>query len=544
MRSWLALALLLFCVAIPATAKADSWRILHTEWTEADEKGFGDFVTGIAESGCSTTVECMRGPGNPYRATDPRMLDFGADCAKWVYMIRAYYAWKNGLPFGYTNEIAGHGSDFRFNGSGNRLVSRHDLIDHGGGLAAPTILSEIHDHVSSATYRTDAAQSGGVMPDFYSPKLQPGSIRAGTVLYDINGHVAIVYAVESDGHIRYMSADPDTTVTRSVYGAQFGQSQAALGGGFKNFRPVKLVGATLKNGAYVGGRLVVAANSDIPDFSLEQYRGTGPDAAADGPEALFQYRDAQVDLFQYVRGSLSGGTYVFDPVYELKAGMDMLCHSFQERSKYVDAAIQAGIDKKPEPGFLPGNIYASESDEWEAYATPSRDASLKNSFSQLYVDLMKFIFQARAKDPSGVTEAGLKRDLQQAYDEKVHACTVSYTNSAGAPVSFDFNEAAARLFTISFDPYHCVERRWGATSAEELASCKDDDAKTRWYTAEQNLRNQAERIYAARVHFTVTELENGVPGSGPKKPPRTDLSQLIANIGRGQMMAAMEPVGF
>jgi hypothetical protein len=537
--------MLLFFAALPAAAKAEgSWRIRHTEWTEADEKGFGDFVRAIAESGCSTTVECMRGPGNPYRATDPRSLNFSADCAKWVYMLRAYYASKNGLPFGFADQIAGRGSDFRFNTGGNRIVGRHDLIDHGGGLAAPAILAEIHDHVSSATYRTDAAQSGGVMPDFYSPKIQPGSIHAGTVLYDINGHVAIVYSVESDGHVRYMSADPDATVNRSVYGAQFGQGPAAQGGGFKNFRPVTLVGAALRDGAYVGGRLVVAANKDIADFSLEQYRGNGPDAAADGADAIFQYHDAPVGLFEYVRGSLSGGTYVFDPVYELKAGMDMLCHSLQERGKYVDAAIQAGIDKKNEPGFLPGNIYASDSDEWEAYATPSRDASLKNSFAQLYVDIMKFIFAARIKDPGGATEAGLKRDLQQAYDEKAHACTVSYTNSAGRSVSFDFDDAAHRLFAMSFDPYHCVERRWGATSAEELASCKDDEAKARWYNAEQNLRNQAERIYAARARFAVTELENGAPGSGARKPPPTDLSSLIANIGSNQRMAVMEPVGF
>jgi hypothetical protein len=292
-------------------------------------------------------------------------------------------------------------TDFRFNSAGNRITGRHDLIDRGSGLAAPAILAEIHDHVSSATYRTDAAQSGGVMPDFYAPKIQPGSIRSGTVLYDINGHVAIVYAVESDGRVLYMSADPDATVTRSVYGAQFGQGSAALGGGFKNFRPVKLVGATLKNGAYVGGRLAIAANSDIADFSLEQYRGNKADATGDGPDAMFYYRDAPVDLFQYVRGAMSGGTYVFDPVYELKAGIDKLCQSLQERSKYVDAAIQAGIDKKNEPDFLPGNIYASENEEWEAYATPSRDASLKNSFSQLYVDLMKFIFAASTRIPAG-----------------------------------------------------------------------------------------------------------------------------------------------
>ena len=156
----------------------------------------GDFIREIADSGCTTTVECMKGPGNPYRDSDPKSLTFEADCAKWVYMMRAYYAWKNSLPFSYVSDISGHGDDYRFT-SGNRIVSRRDLVDRGEGLAAPGLLNDIHEQVSSATYRTDAAQADGVLPDFYSPKIQPGSIRAGTVLYDINGHVAIVYAVEA-----------------------------------------------------------------------------------------------------------------------------------------------------------------------------------------------------------------------------------------------------------------------------------------------------------------------------------------------------------
>jgi len=545
MRTSFAAIILLIGLTVSSAAQAASdlsWRILKTEWTDTDEKGFGEFVRAIAESGCSTTAECMHGPANPYRSSDPASLEFKADCAKWVYMLRAYYAWKNGLPFSYVNDIAGRGTDFRFNGTSNRPVSRRDLVDHGGGLPAVAILSEIHDHVSSATYRTDASQPGSVLPDFYSPKIRPGSIHPGTAIYDINGHVAIVYAVESDGRVRYMSADPDLTVTRAVYGAQFGQSPAALGGGFKNFRPLKLVGATRKDGSYIGGRILVASDSEIPDFSLEQYRGTGPDANGDGADTLFQYHDASVGLFEYVRGSLSGGTYTFDPVYELKQGMDSICHTFQERGHYVDVAIQAGIDKKPEPALLPGNVYASDNDEWEAYATPSRDASLKNSIAQLQVDIMKFIFRSQARDWAATW--ALKTKLQQAYDEKAKSCSVSYTNSAGAPVTFNFDEAVNRLFAMSFDPYHCVERRWGATSESELATCQDDESKTRWYKAEQNLRNQAERIYASRAHFTQEELEKGVPGSGARKPPPADLAKLIANIGRGQIMAQMEPVGF
>ncbi len=546
MRHWLAL-LVLFCALAGATAAKASdsnWRILKPEWTEADEKGFGDFVRSIAESGCSTTADCMRGPGNPYRASDPPGLAFQLDCAKWVYTLRAYYAWKNGLPFGYVDAIAGQGNDIRFSEKGNRALSRRDLVDKGAGVSVAAAFSTLGDDVYSATYRIDASQSDGVLPDFYSPKIQPDSIRPGTVIYDINGHVTIVYAVEADGRVRYMGADPDNTLMRSVYGAQFGQGQMALGGGFKNFRPLKLVGATLRDGHYVGGHIVPVANSDIADFSLEQYRGIGPDAQGDGPNAIFQYRGAPADLFEYVRGTLSGGTYSFDPIHELQAGIDGLCHDLQERSLYIDAAIQAGIDRKPAPAFLPGNIYASSDEEWEAYASPARDASLRSKFVQLTLDLAKFVLRSQARGEDFRKIWALKVRLQQAYDDKAAACQISYRNSAGQPVTFGFDEAVERLFAMSFDPYQCVERRWGATDEGELATCKDDETKSRWYQAEQNLRNQVERVYVARKQFTLADLEGQAPGSGTKTPPPADVAAVIAKIGRGPLLAAMEPVGF
>ena len=77
-------------IASSANAQTTLWRITKTEWSEADEKGFGDFVAEIARSGCTTTVSCMRSAANLYHESDPASFDFHADCAKWVYMLRAY----------------------------------------------------------------------------------------------------------------------------------------------------------------------------------------------------------------------------------------------------------------------------------------------------------------------------------------------------------------------------------------------------------------------------------------------------------------------
>src|SRR6185437_7064207 len=112
--------------------------------------------------------------------------------------------------------IAGPGNDIRFSKLGNRLLSRRDLVDHGSGIPVVPVFAQLHDDVYSATYRSDASQVEGVQSDFYSPKIQPGSIRPGTAIYDINGHVAVVYKIEPDGRIRYMGAEPDNTVTHSV----------------------------------------------------------------------------------------------------------------------------------------------------------------------------------------------------------------------------------------------------------------------------------------------------------------------------------------
>ena len=509
-RICVAIVLCVWAAAIfPARAETLPWRITKTEWSAADEKGFGEFIRAIADSGCTTSVACMRGPGNPYRSSDPASLAFHADCAKWVYMLRAYYASKNGLPFSYVDKISGEGADIRFSATSNHALSRHDLVDQGKGIPTEATLYKIHNQVWSATYRMDPNAEDPVIQDFYSPKIQPGSIRAGTAIYDINGHVGIVYDVTPDGRILYMDAHPDESVSRSVYGPQFGQSAARLGGGFKDFRPLKLVGATRQpGGTLVGGHVVLARNQDIADFSLEQYRGNVQEARGDGPDAHFAYNNASLGLFEYARASMSGGNFAFNPGYELQVSMQSLCHEVRERALHVNMAQANGIPAKAQPSRLPGNSAQSDDAEWAAYATLPADARMRNSFVQLYRNLARMISPAQQQDARIVRDRGsLREHLQETYGTAANACSITYINSDNKPVTLDLNEVAKRLFTLDFDPYHCIERRWGATSREELASCKDNEVKSRWYKAEQNLRNQVDAGYVMRQAVSLPEIE-------------------------------------
>ncbi len=509
----LALGLLAFGVSLPAGAQPLNWRITKTEWSAADEKGFGEFVRSIALSGCTTTIQCMRGPGNPYRASDPGTLEFHADCAKWVYMLRAYYASKHGLPFSYVDKISGEGADLRFTATSNLALARHDLVDRGAGIPIVATLNAIHNQVWSATYRMDPAAQAPVLQDFYSPKIQPGSIRAGTAIYDINGHVVVVYDVTEDGRILYMDAHPDESVSRSSYGPQFGQSSAQLGGGFKNFRPMKLVGAVQqKDGSYLGGHVVLARNEEIADYSLEQYRGNAPGAKGDGADAHFTYNNTALGLFEYARAAMSGGEFTFNPAYELQVSLKSLCHDVRERAMHVNMAVEARIAEKQQPAALPGGGAASGSAEWDAYATLPADERLRNSFAQLYRDLSGTIALWQQHDLRLVQDRGsLQEHLQQIYAQESQACTITYTNSDHKAVTLTLDDLSSRLFSLDFDPYHCVERRWGATSEAELASCKDDAIKTRWYKAEQTLRNQMAAGYVAPPALSLAEAEKAPP---------------------------------
>ena len=60
-------------------------------------------------------------------------MHFYADCADLPYMLRAYYAWKNGLPFSYSSAVTplGYSKDIRYTARGNFISTRRDLLDAG-----------------------------------------------------------------------------------------------------------------------------------------------------------------------------------------------------------------------------------------------------------------------------------------------------------------------------------------------------------------------------------------------------------------------------
>jgi hypothetical protein len=208
--------------------------------------------------------------------------------------------------------------------------------------------------------------------------------------------------------------------------------------------------------------------------------------------------------------------------------MQSLCHEIKERAIHVNDAKANGIPDRPQIARIPGNSAQNDNAEWAAYATLPADARMRNSFLQFYLGVARMLKLAEQRDPRIVQDKGTLKDrLQDAYAAASRDCSITYINSASKAVTLTLNDVAGRLFALDFDPYHCIERRWGAGSAEELASCKDDETKTRWYKAEQVLRNQVDAGYVARQAISLAEMEK----IALTAPAGLDVDALIRSAG-------------
>jgi hypothetical protein len=300
-------ALIAGAVLVGPAAAASSWKITKDHWDAADEVRFGEFVARFGEHDCKNPVECFKSTANPYRDTDPPDLRMDGDCADFIYQMRAYFAWKNGLPFSYPLYVmsrSGPTEDVRFSDAGNMVIARLQL-QWQPDADLVKLFADLRGWVSTAMFRVEHVYDTGYSAsDFYSPKIARGAIRPGTVIYDTNGHVVYVFKIDDDGVIHYVDSNPDREVTRGTFGPQFPRSGPQLGAGFRNFRPIKLVDYTkAADGALVNGRFVLAHNAELPDYSPEQYYGSDL-KGADWKAAKFEVSGKPLGFYDYVRERL------------------------------------------------------------------------------------------------------------------------------------------------------------------------------------------------------------------------------------------------
>lgn len=526
-----------------ARAADTSWKVKKTTWSDTDEKAYSEFIAiigkAVEKKECKSFKECIQHPSNPYKGSDAGQLDIHVDCARLSYAFRAYFAWKNGLPFSHVSLVvprseADKNDNLRYTKNGNIVAARSNILTQSGKLLdGPTyITSKLMKSVYTAVLRLEDETENrpGLESDYYPADISREAIRPGTTIYDPAGHAAIVYKITDDGKIYFIDAHPDNSLTYGMYGTKFVRSRPVQGAGFKNFRKQELIGSYFDSslGSYVGGKIVVNAAQAHKDFSFVQKYGTDNKPIPKWQDGMFILAGLKMDYYDYLRAKMSKSSLKIKPSEEVKALTNDLCSAAQDRVDSVQGAITAGIHLKVHPERLPVNIYGT-SGEWEEFSTPSRDARFKTSFKELR-DKVEKIFVAYQKGDSQIDYSGakIKSDMLSTYLQIAQNCKVVYKKSNGSFVTLNLENVRQRLFALSFDPYHCPELRWGAMSEQEMQGCKDDATKYEWYKREVWLRNQIERLYDVRMDYSLSELTGPKPGVGVANPPDVDIVRYLS----------------
>lgn len=529
-------------------AHLGAWTLQKTQWTQDDETGFGNFVRAIGRSKCTTVDACLRSEANPYRDTDPGkgQYKFWSDCADWPYFLRMYYAWKNGLPFAYISgfspialtpeqqALIDSGKEKmpepRYSWNGNTAASRARVPDLNGGVTNFFAVHEqLQNSVSTGTMRIDPRTNQG---DMYTPAVRPGAIRPGTVVYDPAGHAGIVYDVTADGQVHLFDAGIDQkSIGHKVYSNdQIGRSKITHGGWFQNFRPLVVDGAEYDawSGTFVGGKIRLLKNEEIPDYSIEMFGTTTTEDGRSAYKVNTENGPIVTTSFQeFLRRRMFKGKYRLNVITEFKTRMSGMCSDMNQRAGMVQDTARAGIAKKAHATKLPDNIFGG-SGEWDLHSSPGGDLRRRNLVTTTIASAKELAQYIQDRNDDYIYEGNdLRGDLIQVARDTLKTCVVTYTNSKGEPVKISLENAMNRLPRMSFSPWHCPELRWGASTEKELASCPDvrDPVKFRWYKAQQTLRNRTTRDTSLFTGYTLEQLEQKAPELGPANPPNMGLIQ-------------------
>ena len=232
---------------------------------------------------------------------DEKKLIIQPDCADLPYFLRAYFAFKMGLPFGYSKcsrggggkapkcpqwwniqrippatreKDAGSGSLF---GMFDKAAAQTPVVRPS---AAPGACAGIGYYVRARRSPTPsipapAARLPDDNTDYYPVSLKAETLRPGTIYADPYGHVLVLVkriaqTDEAAGVFLAVDGQPDGTVARKRFwrgNFLFAQNPSLGSPGFKRFRPI----VADKNGGL--RRLTnaeISKDSQYGDFSLEQ----------------------------------------------------------------------------------------------------------------------------------------------------------------------------------------------------------------------------------------------------------------------------------
>ncbi len=455
--------------AADARAWGAAWPV-HAAWDRAAEALYSAWIEKLFDAPLDQQLafpalhDVLRDPARNLlhdhlgQAEDdggPHALPIEPDCADLPYFLRAYFAWKLGLPFGFSSCTRGGG------GLPPHCLRWHSNLEPAPQRAAPAdtfvefLRITVADTVHSGTGRAPADEDTG---DYYPVPLSFASLRPGTVYADPYGHVLVVASrtaqTESSGGVLLaVDGQPDGTVSRRRFwrgNFLFALDPALGSAGWKRFRPVVLDASgrprPLKNDE-------IAASPDYGDLSQAQYES--------GVEGFY---DAMDDLLS--PAPLDPSRALGEAVAALEEQVKGRVLSVANAARHFAAG--GGRIDMPE-----GAAIFETTGPWEDYSTPSRDLRLL-----IAVDVVRGFPERVARRPerfampSGKPVAAVKADLDRLLHDTLEARHFSYERSDGSSFSLSLADVLARAaeLEMAYEPNACPAARWGAPAGSAEAS--------------------------------------------------------------------------
>jgi hypothetical protein len=419
------------------------------------------------------------------------------DCADLPYFLRAYFAFKMGLPFGYTKCSRGGG------GEGPKCYAWWNIQNlepppapeppPEQRIASPTVIemlrppiaqpaapptsrlaalkrlglaagfgeylrSALADGVHSGTGRTALSDDN---TDYYPVPLKEDTLRPGTVYIDPYGHVLVLarrvsQSEDAAGLFLAVDAQPDGTVARKRFwrGNFLFAHDPALGGpGFKRFRPI----VRDKNGAL--RRLTndeIAKTPQYGDFSLDQAR-----------LSIEDFYDRMDDVMSPAP---------LDPLRAIKEAIAALEEQVKARVTSVENGRKFQMSVRGDAEMPDGAAIFETTGAWEDFATPARDLRLL-----IAMDVVRTFPDRVARRPERYampkekSVADVKVELESVLASELSARKFSYTRSDGSAWTLALKDVIDRAadLEMAYNLNDCVELRWGAPDkSDEASTCK------------------------------------------------------------------------
>jgi hypothetical protein len=401
---------------------------------------------------------------------NPRVgLHLKPDCADTPYFLRAYFAWKRELPFGFRRCSRGSSGKAPRCGELRGVLGPPENppdTSKPGELGAVqrffrrTLAWGVHTGNGRTAFGDDDT-------DFYPLELTRRGLRPGTIYADPYGHIfVVVELMDADGSepgvLYAIDGQPDSSITRKRFweGNFLWNADPALGGsGFKAFRPL------VREKGESGDRLVSLGDAEIAK------------RAAWGDASDAQSRLDAHAFYDHMDGLITPG--VRDPVLAQREAILALHEAAKVRVTSVNNGEENFAKSSAAIPMPSGHEIFETTGGWENFSTPARDLRML-----IAIDIATGFADKVARNPrawgageSAEALAKLRAKLEKARNEQLAdpALAIEYTRSDGSTWKVPLTELIVRTaaLEVAYNPNDCPEVRWGAPEgSEEAKTCR------------------------------------------------------------------------